>query len=81
MSIENIIWLIPLPPLLAFFLIVLFTNRNKVLSHSIAVGAAALSWAGSMLVFVSAIRTPEFGKHVFASAIDWLRHVCQIQAS
>jgi NADH-quinone oxidoreductase subunit L len=72
MSIENIIWLIPLPPLLAFFLIVLFTNRNKVLSHSIAVGAAALSWAGSMLVFVSAIRTPEFGKHVFASAIDWL---------
>jgi hypothetical protein len=39
-----IIWLLPLPPLLSFFVIILFTNKNKALSHGIAVGAAGLSW-------------------------------------
>ena len=72
MATETIIWLIPLPPLLAFFLIVLFTNRSKALSHSIGVGAAALSWVGSLIVFLRAIGTAEFGKHIFASAINWL---------
>ncbi len=72
MATETLIWLIPLPPLLAFFLIVLFTNRWKALSHTIAVGAAGLSWLGSMVVFFRALGTEEFGKHVFSSAIDWL---------
>jgi NADH-quinone oxidoreductase subunit L len=67
-----IIWLLPLPPLLAFFAIVLFTNKNKALSHGIAVAAAGLSWLGSMVVFIEAVRTEEFGKHVFESAINWL---------
>ena len=70
--ISNIIWLIPLPPLLAFFLILLFTRRNHALSHTIGLGAAFLSWLGAMLVFVSALRTPEFGKEIFASSINWL---------
>ena len=56
MTTESIIWLLPLPPLLAFFLIVLFTNRNKALSHTIAVGAALLSWLGSMVVFFRALQ-------------------------
>lgn len=74
MTIETIIWLIPLPPLLAFFLIVLFTNRNKALSHTIAVGAALLSWAGSMVVFWNALKegAHHLGEHPFASAINWL---------
>ena len=72
MATETIIWLIPLPPLLAFFLIVLFTNRSKALSHSIGIFAAALSWIGSMVVFLRALGTEEFGKHVFASAINWI---------
>jgi len=72
MATETIIWLIPLPPLLAFFLIVIFANRSKALSHSIGVGAAALSWLGSMVVFLRALGTEEFGKHIFASAINWL---------
>jgi NADH-quinone oxidoreductase subunit L len=72
MTTETIIWLLPLPPLLAFFLIVLFTNRNKALSHSLAVGAAALSWLGSMVVFVQALGVEGFGKTVFSSAVDWL---------
>ncbi len=72
MTTETLIWLLPLPPILAFFLIVLFTNRSKALSHTVAIGAALLSWAGAMLVFVRAIGVPELGKEPFASAINWI---------
>jgi NADH-quinone oxidoreductase subunit L len=72
MTTETLIWLIPLPPVLAFFLIVLFTNRNKALSHTIAVGAALLSWLGAMIVFVRALGTHELGANPFASSINWI---------
>ncbi|MBN1536561.1 MAG: NADH-quinone oxidoreductase subunit L [Anaerolineales bacterium] len=72
MTTETLIWLIPLPPILAFFLIVLFTNRSKALSHTIAIGAALLSWAGSMVVFWRAINTPELGKNPILSPYKWL---------
>lgn len=72
--IETLIWLIPLPPVLAFFLIVLFTNRSKALSHTLAVGAAFLSWLGSMIVFFRAVGIEHFGEgeKVFAASIPWL---------
>lgn len=69
---ETLIWLIPLPPALAFFLIVLFTNRDKALSHTIAIGAAALSWLGGMVVFARALRVDDLGARPFASSINWL---------
>ena len=72
MTTETLIWLIPLPPVLAFFLIVLFTNRSKALSHTIAVGAAFLSWLGSMIVFVRALGVEHLGEHPFESSINWL---------
>jgi NADH-quinone oxidoreductase subunit L len=74
MTTELLIWLLPLPPLLAFFLIVLFTNKNKALSHSIAIGAALLSFAGSMVVFFRAVAIDHFGEgdKVFNSFINWL---------
>lgn len=71
-TINTIVWLIPLPPLLAFFLIVLFTNRSKAISHTIAVGAAFLSWLGSMIVFLRALQVEHFGKNPFVSSIHWL---------
>lgn len=49
--VTSLVWLIPLPPLLAFALIVLFTNKNKALSHTVAISAAFLSWLGAMIVF------------------------------
>jgi NADH-quinone oxidoreductase subunit L len=70
--INTLIWLIPLPPVLAFFLIVLFTNKSKPLSHTIGVGAAALSWLGSMVVFFNAIGVEHLGEHPFESSIPWL---------
>ena len=72
MTIETLIWLIPLPPLLAFFLILLFTHRSNRLSHTLAVGAALLSWLGSMIVFVRALQTEHLGEKPFTSAINWL---------
>lgn len=72
MTINSLIWLIPLPPLLAFVLIILLTNRWKGLSHSIAIGAAALSWLGSMIVFWQAIHAGDLAKTPFTTAINWL---------
>jgi NADH-quinone oxidoreductase subunit L len=72
MTTELLIWLIPLPPILAFFLIILFTNRSKVVSHSIAIGAAALSFVGAMVVFARAVGVHELGKEPFASSVSWI---------
>ncbi|HEX9013403.1 MAG TPA: NADH-quinone oxidoreductase subunit L, partial [Anaerolineaceae bacterium] len=72
MTIQTLIWLLPLPPLLAFALIILFTNRSNRLSHALAVGAALLSFAGSMVVFASAVTTPELAANPLASAFNWL---------
>ncbi|MBK9208509.1 MAG: NADH-quinone oxidoreductase subunit L [Anaerolineales bacterium] len=70
--VTNLVWLIPLPPLLAFVLIVLFTNKNKALSHTVAISAAFLSFLGSMYVFYNAVITEHFGEHPFAASIDWI---------
>ncbi len=71
MTNELIIWLIPLPPILSFSLIVLFTNRSKTISHSIAILAAFLSWLASMIVFFRAVQVEHFGQHPYTSSIPW----------
>jgi len=72
MTTETLIWLIPLPPILAFFLIVLLTNKSKTLSHTVGVGAAFLSWVVSMFVFVRALGVEHLGEEPFTSSINWL---------
>src|SRR3990172_8151409 len=72
MTTEILIWLIPLPPLLAFFLILLFTRRNHAVSHTLGVGAALLSWLLGMIVFVAAIGVEHLGEHPFTSSVGWL---------
>jgi NADH-quinone oxidoreductase subunit L len=72
MTTETLIWLIPLPPVISFALIVLFTNKNKALSHSVAIGAALLSWFGAMVVFFRAVAVEHLGEHPFTSAVNWL---------
>jgi len=71
MTTENITWLLPLPPVLAFFLIVLLTNRSRWLSHTLAIGAVLLSFVGSMVVFFRAIGTEHLGEHPITSAVNW----------
>ena len=72
METNTLIWLLPLPPLLAFFIIILFTNKSNKLSHIVGVGAAALSWAGAMVVFFRSLGVEHFGEHPFGSSIPWI---------
>jgi NADH-quinone oxidoreductase subunit L len=72
MTTANLTWLIPLPPLLAFFLILLFTRRNNAISHWVGVGAAALSWLIGMIVFFAAIGVEHLGETPIASSVGWL---------
>ncbi len=72
MATETLIWLLPLFPLVSFALIILLTNRNKALSHTIAVGAASLSFLGSMAVFWRALHIEHFAEHPFSSVVNWL---------
>src|SRR4030065_2725215 len=65
-------WLIPLPPLLAFGLIVPMASRNNRISHTLAIGAMALSWGLGMAVFWRAVTTEHLAEHPIASSIPWL---------
>src|SRR5512136_3045845 len=72
MTPDSLVWLIPFPPLLAFFIIILFTNKNKALSHTIAIGLMALSWVLSWGIFFNALGLAHFGEEVLNAVIDWL---------
>lgn len=72
MTIESLVWFIPLPPLLAFFLIILLTNRRKKASHVIAIGAVLLSWLASMVVYWYANQVEHLGEHPISSSIPWI---------
>ena len=72
MQTDLLTWLIPLPPLLAFGLIVLMAYRNNRISHTLAIGAMALSWGLGMAVFWRAVTTEHLAEHPIASSIPWL---------
>src|SRR5215210_7343914 len=70
--IQLLTWLIPVPPLLSFVLIVLVANRSKGLSHTVAIGLMGLSWVLSWIVFFYTLGQSHFGQEVIANAVDWL---------
>ncbi len=73
MNLSMLVWLIPLPPLLSFFTILLFTRKNKQISDIIAVGAILISWALAIVVLVNALGVgPDLGKYPFESSFVWL---------
>ena len=69
---QTLLWLIPLPPLIAFALISLFTRRSRGLSHGLALAAAGLSWLGSMVLFVWAVGRHDLGQTPLAVSTNWL---------
>ncbi len=71
MALQSIVWLIPLPPLLAFAIIALFAFRSRSLSHWIALAGAGLSWLASMVVFFRAIAIPRLNENPILSSINW----------
>ncbi len=70
--------LIPIPPLVAFFLIVLFTTRSRTLTQILAIGSVAISWLMSLAMVFRAIQlkalgiNPPAGPGVFGSSSNWL---------
>ncbi len=72
MALQSIVWLIPVPPLLAFALIALFAFRSRSLSHWLALAGAGLSWLASMVVFFRAIAIPNLSENPLLASIDWL---------
>ena len=65
-------WLIPVPPLLSFFIIILFTNQDRRLSHLVALGAIGLSLLFSWTVVFRALGTHHFAEHPIAVSVAWL---------
>ncbi len=72
MSFEALLWLIPLPPLVAFFVILLFTRSHRRLSHTVAIGLLALSWLLAMVVFAGAVRSEGLADNPIHSSIPWI---------
>ena len=71
METSTLVWLLPAPPLLAFFLIILLTNRSKSLSHFLGIGAALLSFIGSMVIATLALQSGHLGEEPFTSVLNW----------
>ncbi len=67
----SLTWLIPVFPFLAFLIIILFTQDNNKLSHSLSIGSMALSWLVGWGVVISAISTPHLGEHPVKAAVPW----------
>lgn len=70
--IGNLLWLIPLPPILAFALIALFANRSRTWTTTIAMTGIMLSLVLSWIVVFNVIGEHELGKHPIRSVIPWL---------
>jgi NADH-quinone oxidoreductase subunit L len=71
-TIATLLWLAPLPPLLAFAVIALFTNRYRQTSATIAVSAMIASLVISFLVFFNVWQMQDLGKKPIGSQIGWL---------
>jgi NADH-quinone oxidoreductase subunit L len=71
MATESFVWLLPLPPLLAFALIVSGANRSRGFSHALSVTAAILSWLGSMFIFREVFQAKNLAAHPLVSAFNW----------
>jgi NADH-quinone oxidoreductase subunit L len=69
---QTLLWLIPLPPLVAFALISLFARGKRGLSHWVALVAAGLSWLGSMLLFFWAVGRQDLAEAPLAVSMNWL---------
>ncbi len=75
-TLQTLTWLIPVGPLLTFFLIVLFTKHNRTLSWLLAWAATitslVLAWIVAFNVFAEGYHHLEEHPVVVESAIDWL---------
>ncbi len=67
----NITWIIPVFPFVAFLLIILFTQKNQKLSHSLSIGSMVLSWLVGWGVVFSAITEHHLSEHPVHRSWTW----------
>jgi len=70
--IQTLLWLIPLPPILAFGIIALGVNRSRMLTTLTSMAGILISLAASWVVVLGAIGAPELGRKPIGSSIEWL---------
>jgi NADH-quinone oxidoreductase subunit L len=68
----TIAFLIPLPPLAAFAVILLLTRRHRAFSTAVAVGMLALSIGGAAVVAADALRTADPAQTPIVHSIPWI---------
>jgi NADH-quinone oxidoreductase subunit L len=68
----TIAFLVPLPPLLAFGVILLFTRKSRGLSTAVAVGMLALSFAGALLLIGGALQRANLPANLITQSIVWI---------
>jgi NADH-quinone oxidoreductase subunit L len=68
----TIAFLIPLPPLAAFAVILLFTRKNRAVSTMVAVGMLALSVAGAMILIGGALQSGNPTDNPITQSIVWI---------
>ncbi|MDW8352828.1 MAG: NADH-quinone oxidoreductase subunit L, partial [Anaerolineae bacterium] len=71
-TLTTLLWLAPLPPILAFAVIALFTNRYRQTSSTIAVLAMIASLVMSLIVFFNVWQVKDLGKKPIGGQIGWL---------
>jgi NADH-quinone oxidoreductase subunit L len=64
-------WLVPLPPLVAFAIIALFTNRYRQTSSTIAVIGMLTSLVLAFIVFFNVVGAANLGEEPIRSSIPW----------
>ena len=69
---QTLLWLVPLPPLIAFALISLFARGRRSLSHWMALVSAGLSFLGSMVLFAWAAGRHDLLERPLSSSTNWL---------
>ncbi|MFN3706080.1 MAG: NADH-quinone oxidoreductase subunit L [Thermoflexales bacterium] len=68
----TLLWLVPLPPIVAFGLIALFFNRHRQTSSTIAVVSMITSAVLSFIVFFNVWQLKDLGKAPIRSTFPWL---------
>ncbi len=72
MPLSSIAWLIPLPPFVAFVIIILMTHRWKALSHGIAIGMMGVSFVLAQIVFWNGVLGGRLAEEPLTSSVAWL---------
>lgn len=72
MNLAELTWLIPLPPFIAFLLILLFTHQWRKLSQTIAVSMMCVSFVLVQFLFWQVVSGGQFAEKPIASSVAWL---------